>query len=307
VEELNFSIATLPPFYNITTQTTTPYPCCEVHVGSVCRPDQNFDFPAKTKMGRWQPEPSFNRTVGYFSIVPCDQQAVSVPRACPRVKIKEINTAYLQWPHCVSVKNNGVWTPGCSNAKAQAEFNQTCNRTLHPEFEEKEKEAHRKKVKSMKTKSKELETWTAERMPTVQKTKQVVDCFADRLPRRYNSLALPKMRSGFDKMPLHNECRLHSCTAKQCLEVSYTCKVPYVHEAPEVQCNLQRPNGTFTCVDKVSISTNNPMSLYFGIAWFVIGSIFLCAGIATFIRQYNAEGGFRAQGEMTALAAPRGF
>jgi len=171
---------------------------------------------------------------------------------------------------------------------AQAKFQGVCNRTKHPEMEAKEKKAHADKIASMKAHAAKLEAWTAQKMATVVESKQVIDCFADRLPRRYNALALPAIRSGFDKMPLHNECRLHSCNAKQCLEVVRTCNVPYVHVAPEQMCNVHRPNGSFTCVDKVSIMSNNPMSLGFGIAWMVIGSIFSCVGIATLIRQYNA-------------------
>lgn len=279
VEDVNFSLAELPPFYNITTQTTTPYPCCEVHVGSVCRPDQNFIYPAKTVLGRWQPDLSYKRETGYFPVVPCDQQAKSQPRKCPRVKIKEINQAYWQWPHCLSA---------CSNAMAQANFMKVCNRTANPDMEVKEKAAHKKKIASMAMHARKLEDWTAQKMPTVISSKEVIDCFADRLPRRYNSLALPQMRTGFEKMPLHNQCRLHQCTAKQCLTIKRTCNVPFVHVAPEVMCNVHRPNGTFECVEKISIMSNNPMSLGFGIAWMIIGSVFLCAGIASFIRTLSS-------------------
>lgn len=278
VEDINFSLAELPSFFNITTQTTTPFPCCEVHVGSVCRPDQNFQYPAQTVQGRWQPGLSYNRTAGYFPVVPCDQQAKSVPRKCPRVKIKEISNAYWQWPHCLSA---------CSSATAQASFMKVCNRTERPEMAVKEEKAHKDKIASMKAHAAKLEHWTAQKMPTVIQSKEVIDCFADRLPSRYNSLALPQMRTGFEKMPLHNQCRLHSCSAKQCLEVRRTCGVPYVHVAPEEMCNVHRPNGSFVCVEKIGIMSNNPMSLGFGIAWMLIGSIFLCAGVASFIRQLN--------------------
>jgi hypothetical protein len=185
---------------------------------------------------------------------------------------------------------------------AKTQFAQICNRTAHPDIEEKEKKAHQDKIHSMKAKAAELEAWTATRMPTVKMSKSVIDCFDDKLPRRYNSLALPKMRTGFEKMPLHNQCRLHGCKSTQCLEIKRKCKVPYVHEYPEVQCNVFRPNGTFTCVDKIGIMTNNPMSLGFGIAWMVIGSIFCCAGIASWIRTINNEGGFGGGRAETTLA-----
>lgn len=281
VEDINHTLAALPQAFDIAAHTPkkTAAPCCEGHVGSVCRPDQNFPG---TVGGRWQAKDSFDRKHGYFPVKPCEQQAKSVPRPCPRVKINVISSAYLQWSHCLSA---------CSNAKAQAEFAQICNRTKHPEIKEKEDKAHQDKIKSMKAKAASLEAWTKGRMATVTESKEVLDCFADSLPRRYNGMALPTVRSGFDKMPLHNMCRLHGCSAKQCLEVKRTCKVPYVQDAPEEMCPVSRPNGSFTCMDKVSIWTNNPMSLGFGIAWIVIGSIFFCAAVATFVRAYNAEGG----------------
>merc|ERR1719217_800091 len=111
------------------------------------------------------------------------------------------------------------------------------------------------------------------------------------------------MREGFEKMPLHNQCRLHGCKATQCLQIKTKCKIPWVHEAPEVQCNVFRPNGTFTCVEKIGIMTNNPMSLGFGIAWMVIGSIFCCAGIASWVRGLDVSGvGSGRQVETTTLA-----
>jgi len=283
VELLNFSIAELPAFFNITTQTTTARPCCEVHVGSVCRPDINFDNPlvGKTVDGRWQPEPSYNRSVGYFPVVPCDQQAKSVPRPCPRVKINQISAAYTQWPHCMRV---------CNAASAQAELAQICNRTANDMIETKEEAAHTAKINIQKAKMQQLERWTQERMPTVLEEKNVIDCFDDRLPRRYNSMSLPKMRSGFSTMPLHNQCRLHGCQVNQCLQVKKKCKVPFVHEPPEVMCNMPKDHGQFLCVDKVEISSNNPLSLGFGVAWMVIGALFICCSIASFVRRSNSEG-----------------
>jgi hypothetical protein len=293
VELLDFDIADMPPFYNITTQTTTPYPCCEVHVGSVCRPDINFDHPhvGKTDKGRWNPAASYNRSVGYFPVVSCDQQAKSVPRMCPRVKIKEMNAGFKQWPHCLSV---------CSPASATKEFMQICNRTANPELEVMEKAAHEKKIKHMKAKKAELESWTAERMPTVTDIKQVVDCFDDRLPRRYNSMSLPKMRSGFATMPLHNECRLHGCKVTQCLQIKKPCKIPFIHDAPEAMCNIRYADGEFNCVEKVDISSNNPLSLGFGVAWMVIGAIFACAGVANYVRPRSSDGS-QAEAETTAM------
>lgn len=297
VEEIPMTMAALPKTLHISTQTTTPYPCCEVHVGSECRIDiPEYSYPAATVDGRWNPDASYQGQAGYFTVTPCDRQAESQPRLqCPRVRFTELDTGYKQWaPVCGHV---------CNMAMAQAKLEKVCNRTAHPEIEEMEKTAHDAKKESMKTKAKQLEDWTRSRMPTVPETKQVVDCFSDRLPSRYNSLALPQMRSGFEKMPLEPQCRMHGCKPTQCLEVKYQCRVPWVHEYPEVDCNIYRANGTFKCVDKVGIMTNNPMSLGFGIAWMVIGSLFCCAGIASFVRGLDVSGaGYGRQVETTTLA-----
>jgi len=285
VEDENFTLAELPPFYNITTQTTTAAPCCEVHVGSVCRPDQNFFYPAPTKEGRWQAGLSYmstngKRMHGYFPTVPCDRQAKSMPRKCPRVRIKQISPAYLAYPHCFSA---------CSSSMAQAKLMEICNRTKYLKLERMENKAHQEKIASMTAKAEELKSFMVEKMTTVKESKEVIDCFADRLPSRYNSLKMPKMSTGFELMPLHKTCRLHGCLATQCLEIKHPCKVPFVHDAPESMCHAHESNGTFTCVEKSGISTNNPMSLGFGIAWMLIGAVFGCAGIATFIRQFNQD------------------
>jgi len=277
VEDINFTLAEMPSFFNITTQTTTPYPCCEVHVGAVCRPDQNFNYPAPTKEGRWQADRSYERKNGYFPVVPCDRQAKSVPRKCPRVKIKQISEKYLSWPSCLSA---------CNMVDAQAKFMKACNRTAHPEMEEKEMKAHKDKIASMTRKAAELEAFVADQMATVKGSKEVIDCFGDMGGARYNNLKLPQSRSGFEKMPLHDQCRLHGCKPNQCLEIKRTCKVPFTMEAPEVMCNVHRPNGTFTCVEKVGIMSNNAMSFGFGIAWMVIGVCAGCAAIGTYSRQY---------------------
>merc|ERR1719352_1853387 len=116
-------------------------------------------------------------------------------------------------------------------------------------------------------------------MPRVVESKNVIDCMADALPSRYNSLRLPKMRSGFEKLQLHNQCRLHGCAPNECLVVKHQCPVPWMYAPPEEICQEPRTNGTFTCEPKVTIWSNNPLSIGFGIAWIVIGSIFMCASV----------------------------
>lgn len=209
------------------------------------------------------------------------------------VKIKVTNTAFQQWPHCLKV---------CNDSHAEAELKQkACDRSTNTGLADKEKDIFEKKLESMKAKRKVLEDWVTDRMITVTEMKQVTDCFADKLPRRYNGLSLPKLRTGFDKMPLHNECRLHNCKTNQCLEVKRPCKVPFVFEPPESLCSLYKPNGTFKCVDKVTIMSNNIVSLSFGIAWMIIGSVLLCCGIWSWIRTLNLESDFFGMGETTSV------
>lgn len=278
---------------NITTVQTTSAPQCEVHVGSVCRKDVDFDFPAKTLDGRWQPKPAYDRQVGYFTVTEKENQAVDRPRPCPSVKIKVTNTGFSQWPHCLSA---------CSVEKSEEEFEKkVCDLAANPSIEEESKAVFDKKVESMKAGAQKLADWTTERMVGVKEIKQVIDCFADKLPRRYNAMALPKMRSGFDKMPLHNQCRLHGCKPNQCLEVRRPCKVPFVNEPPEALCHIYVQNGTFSCVNKIEIMSNNPLSLGFGVVWMVVGSLFLCAGVANWIRQLQLS---MAAGENAGLNQP---
>jgi len=273
-------------FVLTTSSTTVQGGCCEVHVGSVCDPNVNFGSSyhvGPTKDGKWQPHLSYQGHTGYFPTVPCGAQAQSQPRACPRVKIKELsnaNSVYMQWPSCVSV---------CDTTKVQQEFNQICNRSLHAVLLQKEEAAHQQKIDSMKAKKAQLESWTTNRMRTVSSSVRVVDCMADTLPKRYNGIGLPVFRNGYDKLPLHNECRLHSCSRTQCLKISQTCPVPLVHVSPEQNCGQEEYHPTFECVDKIGINSNDPVSIGFATAWIIGGSIFLCAGIAAWIRHYSKE------------------
>jgi hypothetical protein len=197
------------------------------------------------------------------------------------VGVNVINQAFSEWPQCLSV---------CNQEKAQADLKaQACDGELPSSINQ--TDVLQKKIDSMKAKRKELETWTSNRMVTVNEMTNVIDCFADSLPRRYNSMAYPQMRSaGFDKMPLHNECRLHGCEAKQCLRVKKPCRVPIIFDQPEALCQIYEPNGTYECVDKIGIMANNPMSLGFGITWMVVGAIFACCSVATWVRVLEQRG-----------------
>jgi hypothetical protein len=287
VEDEPFELASLPPEFTVHSQSTTPLvPCCEVHVGSVCDPHTNFGAQyhiGPTVDGRWRPDLSYAGDTGYFPTAPCSFQPQSQPRQCPRVKIKELTNAasiYAQWPSCSSV---------CNTAKVLQDFSQICNRTLHPSIQQQEETAHQDKINSMKAKRSQLEGWTTNRMRTVTSTSRVTDCIADTLPRRYNGMGLPVFRSGYDKLPLQNDCRLHSCTYKQCLKITQPCPVPFLQSSPEQNCGTNLYAPSFTCIDKVGINSNDPMSLGFAAAWIVIGSIFFCAGIASWIRNYSKE------------------
>jgi len=154
--------------------------------------------------------------------------------------------------------------------------------------------AHKKKVESMKAARKKLEKFAGDNtMMKVKHTKQVVDCLdSNSLPSRYNSLSLPSVRSGFGKMPLHNECRLHKCKPEQCMEIKRLCNAPYVDEGKELPAGILSwtHKQQYTCVDKVAITSSNPMSLGFGMAWCVIGA-FMVLG-AMYINMQNGFGGF---------------
>lgn len=285
VEELPYQTAGYSLF-SITTTTTSEgeATCCEAHVGSVCNPHVNFDGKynvGPTLDGRWQPNLSFMGMTGYFPTVPCSEQAKwKSARACPRVRIKELPNAastYALYPACQST---------CNLATVQMDLQKICNRTG---IAEKEEAAHLAKIAVMQAKKLELEAWTKGRMRTVEQAVTVTDCIGDTLPRRYNGMGLPSFRSGFEKLPLHSQCRLHGCKHKQCLKITRPCRIPFLQSAPEQNCGFNDYSPSFECQDKVGINSNDPMSIGFTIAWMIIGSIFFCASIAAWIRNYSRE------------------
>jgi hypothetical protein len=220
---------------------------------------------------------------GFFPMVECRKQAKAQPRICPSVAAVKIQTTYdveQQYPQCLAV---------CNQTKAQNQIIEYCNRSINTPYPERNLEAlenatHQKKIDSMKAKRDELYTWTSSHSRlTIPTLKIVIDCIdagrlgdttPGELPTRYNSLALPKMRSGFVKMPKHKQCRLHNCEINQCLVVKKVCALPFISQGKETEhCSLRVHDTTFECVDKESISSSNPMSLGFGLAWVIIGMI----------------------------------
>jgi len=165
-----------------------------------------------------------------------------------------------------------------------AELNDMCleSGTKH-ERDTKENQTLRLKVESMKAKRNELEAWTiVNSRLTVPSTKTVMDCIDQaQLPSRYDPLVLPRVRSGFDKMPLHNTCRLHRCKISQCLVAKKDCPVPYINAGTEVNLCPPRPEATtYECTDKILIQSGSPMGIGFGVTWVIIGALLGIAGIA---------------------------
>jgi hypothetical protein len=269
------------PHYTIPTVKPPTEKCCTPHVASVCRPDVNFNpgdagLSLQTQQGEWQPNRGISGEEGFFSMVPCRDQYNTTPRPCPQVRIKNWDPAFTAMDATYS-----SCMRECNADMATAELNTWCEAQM-PNRTSLENETHQKKLESMEAGQTQLEAWTEQNSwIKVRETKQVVDCVDNEaLPARYNTLGNPKVRSGFYQMPLHNQCRLHNCKPNQCLEIKKKCRTPYIHEGKEVEmCEKELPATSFECKDKVGISSSNPLSLGFGIAWAILGLIVLCGAI----------------------------
>jgi len=279
-----------PPAMITTAPPTVLYPtCCEPYVGSVCR--ETIDFPgahpsvtvATTSGGKWNNARSWAGTEGFFPMVQCkDQYPMGTTRSCPNVEIKldPLAQGYKSYPYCNHV---------CNETGANEQLMEMCNDNgTKYEREQKENQTLKKKIDSMKAQRNKLYDWTAANSRIrVSQTKQVTDCIDQAsLPDRYDALTLPKVRSGFDKMPLNNNCRLHKCKVNECLVAKTACPLPYIHKkldgsiSPEIASCVPRPPATqYECVEKVLIQSASPMSLGFGLCWVIIGLLLGCAGI----------------------------
>lgn len=271
VDELPFQLAPLPEEFSLTKPTQTPGVCCEVHVASLCEPERNFPQYGAYSDGRWEPSSSYNGSNAYFPLIECGNQPNATIRPCPRVAISRTEGAKdLLFPQCQEA---------CSLDKALLQLQKLCNETARPEKRENELASHERKIKSMRDHKLQLETWTLERSPKVTETLEVVDCMED-IPRRFNSLGNPVYQSNFEKLRLHRSCRVHGCKNNQCLRVRRPCEIPPMHSEPELAriCRPPVDPATFECVDKITIMSNNPLSLGIGIGWAGLALI-MCCGI----------------------------
>lgn len=284
VDEIPFELAPLPGPYNITAPSLTPAPCCEVHVASLCEKDRGFPVFGTGPDGRWDPHKSYTRQAAYFPVVHCGSQPVSIPRPCPRVRVEMIaNQPHPNYPQCNHI---------CSIGKARADLAALCNETARPEKGQLEQQALNAKIQSMRDHQAQLQSWSVGNTPRVTEAVEVIDCIDDRLPRRYNGIGEPRFSGGFDKLRLHNQCRLHSCKRNQCLKIRTQCPVPQMDTAPERMCNSGDQDTQYECVDKVQLMWNDPLSLGFGISWAGIALFMFVGAIVTFVlkRRSGEEG-----------------
>jgi len=282
VDELPFELAPLPKSYNMTAPAITPAPCCEVNVASLCEKDRGFPKYGTGADGRWDPHLSYTRAVPYFPVVPCGDQPVSIPRPCPRIAVNMIeNQTHPNFPQCNSI---------CNLNKARAELAHVCHQNQTSAREQLEQTALNAKIQNMKDHHAALQSWSVGRTPKVTEAVEVIDCIDDNLPRRYNGIGEPKFSGGFDKLRLHNQCRLHSCKRNQCLKIKTPCPITQMTTPPERQCDSGQDDTKYECVDKVQIMWNNPLSLGFGISWAGIALFMFCGAIASFVITKRREG-----------------
>lgn len=223
---------------------------------------------------------------GYFTMVECDKQIESVAhRPCPLVQIVYNSSRWEEWPQCEDV---------CNITKANGLLHEMCTADRSARYEA-EAKAHADKVKSMKDKHAELESWTsANSFLTVKETKIVIDCTKTNSPNAITpNHAIPQVTNGYDMFEQQEDCRLHGCEPNQCLVKKKACPLPYLWKFPFAygtagqagsyasgaltpetsQCDrdTNTPKTRFECVDKQHISSSNPMSLSFGLMWISIG------------------------------------
>lgn len=255
-----------------------------IHAGLYDNPatDWNSD-----KSGTWNPARSYHDTdqaglggeskEGYFTMVHCDKQIKDVShRPCPLVQIVYNSSRWEEWPQCEDV---------CNITKANGLLHELCSADRSARYEA-EAQAHADKVKSMKDKHAELESWTsANSFLTVKETKIVLDCTKTNSPNAIPpNNAIPQVTNGYDMFEQQEECRLHGCEPNQCLVKKKACPLPYIWKFPfggnagqttpeTSQCDrdTNTPKTRFECVDKQHISSSNPMSLSFGLMWISIG------------------------------------
>jgi hypothetical protein len=272
-EDVPSNTSDYPEEFNLPTPSSEE--CCDIHVSSECV--LNREFPDYgTKNGTWEPDRSYRRQTPYFQKVFCSQQAQLKEHSCPRVKIKRLagnlgngrHQADLN-PECFRV---------CNVTSVNEELNRSCQSTVEDTTRILQQNALNAKINSMKAHRNQLQAWSRSNWPRVLETMNVLDCVQE-MPRRWNRLGYPKRRSDtFDKLKVRNDCRIHGCSAHQCLKVTRPCKMDHMDSAFENTCVPPGEEQTFTCVPKVEIvstSVGFPTGYgFFGCSFFCLLSSF---------------------------------
>jgi hypothetical protein len=217
------------------------------------------------------------RQSGYFPEVECNKQAPLMQHQCPRVRIKRLYAESGGLPD---------WTPECWKAcnlsSAQEELNSVCDDTVFPQTKKREERALADKIAYMTGGRSSLEMWARWAWPLVQKTTLIMDCVSDDMMRRFNSIGWPGSRNtGFDTLKVRYECRLHSCSANQCIKVTRTCPIPVMSAPPESMCAPFGDQNAYECVDKVPFSTWGMITTPIGYTFLAMSMIcFMSASFA---------------------------
>lgn len=247
--------------------------CCAIHVGSECVPNRDHNG---TVSGTWDPAKSYNRQVGYFPQVPCNQQAKLIEHICPRVKIKKLEGSYQ---HDMIRGCDHV----CNLTSAQEELAKVCDDSVFRQTRQMQDAALKDKIFWMTAKRRELQRWSESRWPKVLETKEILDCVDSVGSRRYNMIGWSSDSSGYDKLKLRYECRMHRCSSRQCVKVTRKCPIPKMSTAPETTCGPFGDQNLYTCVDKVSFSSGGAVSQPVAYCWLSLsGLCFLCSMAAGF-------------------------
>jgi len=277
VEELNFTVSEASDSNEI--PAFDEKQCCEIHVGSECRPEFNY---TGTKDGTWVPEMSYNREVGYFPRVTCDQQATLRHRSCPRVKINKISKV-------ADAKELRPCRKACNLTYARQELENVCVLGSGQETYEMEMQALKTKIALMTVKRNELETWSRQQFPLVVDTQHVLDCIEDEPTRRFNQMGWQGYREGFDQLKLRYECRLHGCKANQCVKVMQKCPIPQMEAEPESMCGPFGDQNMYKCVDKMPVQSWGMISRPVGFGWLALSFVCFLASFVTILQEQFAS------------------
>jgi len=240
--------------------------CCQVHVGSECVPDRNYNGTYGTINGTWQADMSYARETAYFPTVRCAQQAELKQHVCPRVNIyrfpNALAEAYIH--HC-------DWA--CNLTWARKELDKVCDNDVFPDTRSLEAEALKSKISLMTAGRASLERWSRSHWPLMGETQHLHDCI-DESARRYNMIGMTAYNSGFDKLKLRYECRVHGCSSNQCIKVTRKCPIPQMSSEPESTCGPFGDPNTYMCVDKVHFATSGTVTGPLGYGF--LGASLLC-------------------------------